>query len=88
MVVLPLVLVVVVAGVVVVGVVVVVVVETDRNEMAPVGSDVATVDPFLFEAVNVTRNFEPTSAAVSSQVGCTAPVIALHAVPRVSHRCH
>ena len=77
---------VVVVVVVVVGDVVVVCPEAPGPTVA-VGLDVATEDPFLFVAVTVIRNVEPTSPEVGAYDAEPLPT-AEHELPDASQRCH
>jgi len=52
----------------------------------PDGAEVATVEPFLFVAMTVTRNVFPTSVADSTNVTPLAPEIGEHAPPPASQR--
>jgi len=72
--------------VVVVVVVVGVVVGAPRTTL--VGSDVATVEPFLLVAVIVTRSVELTSAERGTYPWAVAAPIAEHADPPLLQRCH
>jgi hypothetical protein len=87
-----LVLVLVLVVVLIVVVLVVVVVDAlgfEADELTTaVAPDVATADPFLFVAVTVTRNVCPTSAELSTYALFAADVIAEHAAPELSQRCH
>jgi predicted NBD/HSP70 family sugar kinase len=84
--------VVVVAAVVVVVAAVVVVVVTGGGAAGaattPVAAEVATVEPFLFEATTVTRLVAPTSGEASVSVCAVAPATAWQPPPRESQRSH
>jgi hypothetical protein len=50
-----------------------------------VGEEVATAEPFLFDAVTATAIVEPTSSAESEYVVAVAPSMGAQLAP---HRCH
>jgi hypothetical protein len=68
--------------------VVVLVVDGVGDVITGVGSDVATVDPFLLTPVMTTRIVSPTSAAIETYVCCVAEAITEHEEPALLQRAH
>ena len=58
------------------------------SDTTAVCADVTVADPYLFDAVTLTRSVAPTSADPARYVCAVAPASEAHALPAESHRSH